>query len=173
MKSCSVHTLYVKKGHIKSVITKHAFRRKACLVNTFFIFPWNSSITTSACWLISPIGRLERERERGVLGTTMGMAWKEPSSSGDASGNSSEELPSSSSADQQGGGVRRFPTAAQPEIMRAAEKDEQFASFINDACRDAFRHLFGLLLLQLFIRASIFPHFNPLCFVLFVASNEF
>lgn len=73
----------------------------------------------------------------------MGMARKEQSSSGDASGNSSEELPSSSSADQQGGGVRRFPTAAQPEIMRAAEKDEQYASFIYDACRDAFRHLFG------------------------------
>uniref|UniRef100_A0A1D1ZGE4 RING-type E3 ubiquitin transferase n=1 Tax=Anthurium amnicola TaxID=1678845 RepID=A0A1D1ZGE4_9ARAE len=38
---------------------------------------------------------------------------------------------------------RRFPIAAQPEIMRAAEKDEQYASFLQDACRDAFRHLFG------------------------------
>lgn len=41
------------------------------------------------------------------------------------------------------GGIRRFPLAAQPEIMRAAEKDDQYASFIHDACRDAFRHLFG------------------------------
>ncbi|KAL5559522.1 hypothetical protein UlMin_035733 [Ulmus minor] len=38
---------------------------------------------------------------------------------------------------------RRFPVAAQPEVMRAAEKDEQYASFVYDACRDAFRHLFG------------------------------
>ncbi|KAL0323716.1 UNVERIFIED_CONTAM: 40S ribosomal protein S3-2 [Sesamum calycinum] len=42
-----------------------------------------------------------------------------------------------------GSGVRRFPLAAQPEIMRAAEKDDQYASFVYDACRDAFRHLFG------------------------------
>lgn len=41
------------------------------------------------------------------------------------------------------GETRRFPPAAQPEIMRAAEKDEQYASFIYDACRDAFRQLFG------------------------------
>lgn len=41
------------------------------------------------------------------------------------------------------GGIRRFPLAAQPEIMRAAEKDDQYASFIHEACRDAFRHLFG------------------------------
>lgn len=41
------------------------------------------------------------------------------------------------------GETRRFPLAAQPEIMRAAEKDDQYASFIYDACRDAFRHLFG------------------------------
>ncbi|KAJ8748192.1 hypothetical protein K2173_000600 [Erythroxylum novogranatense] len=38
---------------------------------------------------------------------------------------------------------RRFPPAAQPEIMRAAEKDDHYASFVYDACRDAFRHLFG------------------------------
>ncbi|OWM87842.1 hypothetical protein CDL15_Pgr019426 [Punica granatum] len=38
---------------------------------------------------------------------------------------------------------RRFPPAAQPEIMRAAEKDDQYASFVYDACRDAIRHLFG------------------------------
>ncbi|XP_050219004.1 peroxisome biogenesis factor 10 [Mercurialis annua] len=39
--------------------------------------------------------------------------------------------------------LRRFPPAAQPEIMRAAEKDDQYASYVYDACRDAFRHLFG------------------------------
>ncbi|XVE70846.1 hypothetical protein DITRI_Ditri10aG0103300 [Diplodiscus trichospermus] len=38
---------------------------------------------------------------------------------------------------------RGFPLAAQPEIMRAAEKDDQYASFVYDACRDTFRHLFG------------------------------
>lgn len=38
---------------------------------------------------------------------------------------------------------RRFALAAQPEVMRAAEKDDQYASFVYDACRDAFRHLFG------------------------------
>ncbi|KAI4316477.1 hypothetical protein L6164_024455 [Bauhinia variegata] len=38
---------------------------------------------------------------------------------------------------------RRFPLAAQPEIMRAAEKDDQYASYVYEACRDAFRHLFG------------------------------
>ncbi|XP_057477006.1 peroxisome biogenesis factor 10 [Actinidia eriantha] len=68
----------------------------------------------------------------------MGMGWKEVSGSG---GNSSEEASSSSTA--QHGSVRRFPPAAQPEIMRAAEKDDQYASFVYDACRDAFRHLFG------------------------------
>ncbi|GMI89364.1 peroxin 10 [Hibiscus trionum] len=39
--------------------------------------------------------------------------------------------------------TRRFPLAAQPEVMRAAEKDDQYASFVYDACRDAFRYLFG------------------------------
>ncbi|KAK7345840.1 hypothetical protein VNO77_16452 [Canavalia gladiata] len=38
---------------------------------------------------------------------------------------------------------RRFPQAAQPEMMRAAEKDDQYASFVYEACRDAFRYLFG------------------------------
>ncbi|WOL01011.1 peroxisome biogenesis factor 10 [Canna indica] len=38
---------------------------------------------------------------------------------------------------------RRFPPAAQPEIMRAAEKDDHYAAYVHDACRDAFRHLFG------------------------------
>ena len=41
-------------------------------------------------------------------------------------------------------GSRRFPLAAQPEVMRAAEKDDQYASYVHEACRDAFRHLFGL-----------------------------
>lgn len=45
---------------------------------------------------------------------------------------------------------RRFPLAAQPEIMRAAEKDDQYASFVYDACRDAFRHLFGSFLYYMF-----------------------
>ncbi|CAL5420684.1 unnamed protein product [Camellia sinensis] len=81
---------------------------------------------------------LERERE-------MGLEWKVPSGSGDAGSNtSSEEVGPSSSSTAESGGVRRFPVAAQPEIMRAAEKDEQYASFVYDGCRDAFRHLFGL-----------------------------
>lgn len=40
---------------------------------------------------------------------------------------------------------RRFPPAAQPEIMRAAEKDDHYAAYVHDACRDAFRHLFGYI----------------------------
>lgn len=58
----------------------------------------------------------------------------------DVTVSSGEELGSSSSEPVV---PRRFPLAAQPEIMRAAEKDEQYASFVYDACRDAFRHLFG------------------------------
>lgn len=56
-------------------------------------------------------------------------------------GPSGESSPSTSSPS--GNGLRSFPLAAQPEIMRAAEKDDQYASFVYDACRDAFRHLFG------------------------------
>lgn len=56
--------------------------------------------------------------------------------SGNATANS-EDLGSS------GVGVRSFPLAQQPEIMRAAEKDEQYTFFVYEACRDAFRHLFG------------------------------
>ncbi|GBG82195.1 hypothetical protein CBR_g34477 [Chara braunii] len=37
-----------------------------------------------------------------------------------------------------------FPTAAQPEIMRAAEKDEQYLKHVCDACFDAVRHLMGI-----------------------------
>lgn len=58
------------------------------------------------------------------------------------------------------GGIRRFPLAAQPEIMRAAEKDDQYASFIHEACRDAFRHLFGTriaLAYQKEVRPFLFP----------------
>ncbi|KAH6804725.1 peroxin 10 [Perilla frutescens var. frutescens] len=58
---------------------------------------------------------------------------------GDAASSSSLDAGPSGSS----GGVRSFPQAAPPEIMRAAEKDEQYASFVYDACRDAFRHLFG------------------------------
>ncbi|XAR63975.1 hypothetical protein NMG60_11024150 [Bertholletia excelsa] len=70
----------------------------------------------------------------------MGFRFTEPSGSGE------DGVPSSSSSRRRSGessGVRRFPLAAQPEIMRAAEKDEQYASFLHEACRDAFRHLFG------------------------------
>ena len=52
--------------------------------------------------------------------------------------------------------TRWFPMAAQPEIMRAAEKDEQYASFLHDACRDAFRQLFGAALLNLLSRFFLF-----------------
>uniref|UniRef100_A0A453B4C5 RING-type E3 ubiquitin transferase n=2 Tax=Pooideae TaxID=147368 RepID=A0A453B4C5_AEGTS len=31
----------------------------------------------------------------------------------------------------------------QPEVMRAAEKDDSYAAHVTEACRDAFRHLFG------------------------------
>ncbi|KAJ3677017.1 hypothetical protein LUZ60_002741 [Juncus effusus] len=40
-------------------------------------------------------------------------------------------------------GRRRFPAAAQPEMMRAADKDESYVVHVQEACRDAFRHLFG------------------------------
>lgn len=39
--------------------------------------------------------------------------------------------------------MRHFPRASQPEIMRAAEKDDYYASHLCDACHDAFRHAFG------------------------------
>ncbi|GAA0187110.1 chaperone [Lithospermum erythrorhizon] len=58
-------------------------------------------------------------------------------------GSTDEAGPSGGGASSFSGGVKRFPLAAQPEIMRAAEKDEQYASFVYEACRDAFRHLFG------------------------------
>lgn len=39
--------------------------------------------------------------------------------------------------------MRQFPLAAHPEIMRAAQKDEQYVSDLSEACRDAFRRFFG------------------------------
>ncbi|KAM1012915.1 hypothetical protein ACFX2C_043109 [Malus domestica] len=70
------------------------------------------------------------------------MGWNEATGSGQQTGPSGGEPgPSSSSSDP--GAARRFPPAAQPEIMRAAEKDDQYASFVYDACRDAVRHLLG------------------------------
>lgn len=71
----------------------------------------------------------------------MGLERKEVSRSSDP-GPSGEAGTSNSESSA----PRRFPLAAQPEIMRAAEKDDQYASFVYDACRDAFRHLFGILL---------------------------
>ena len=65
--------------------------------------------------------------------------------SGDVRSSREEAGPSgtSGSAPDSTARVRRFPLAAQPEIMRAAEKDDQYASFVYEACRDAFRQLFG------------------------------
>ncbi|XP_008220559.1 PREDICTED: peroxisome biogenesis factor 10 [Prunus mume] len=68
------------------------------------------------------------------------MGWNEVIGSGQQAGpRGGEAGPSSSDP----GAARRFPLAAQPEIMRAAEKDDQYASFVYDACRDAVRHLLG------------------------------
>ena len=36
-----------------------------------------------------------------------------------------------------------FPAAAQPEIMRAAEKDEEFLNSVCESCFEVLRHLFG------------------------------
>ncbi|KAJ1442851.1 Zinc finger, RING-type [Sesbania bispinosa] len=65
------------------------------------------------------------------------MGWGHLGRHGSDSGNSGEAGPSTTTEQ------RRFPLAAQPEMMRAAEKDDQYASFVYEACRDAFRHLFG------------------------------
>ncbi|KAL0009624.1 hypothetical protein SO802_011126 [Lithocarpus litseifolius] len=63
---------------------------------------------------------------------------------GDLSGGESMSTSTSTSTSTSEASLpRRFPLAAQNEIMRAAEKDDQYASFVYDACRDAFRHLFG------------------------------
>uniref|UniRef100_A0A5B7B3S9 RING-type E3 ubiquitin transferase n=2 Tax=Davidia involucrata TaxID=16924 RepID=A0A5B7B3S9_DAVIN len=76
----------------------------------------------------------------------MGMGWRESSASSEAGNNNNgnrEEVGPSTTTTAQPSGARRFPPAAQPEIMRAAEKDDQYASYVYEACRDAFRHLFG------------------------------
>ncbi|CAA0841900.1 Peroxisome biogenesis factor 10 [Striga hermonthica] len=63
---------------------------------------------------------------------------------GDATSNSDLDIsPGGGGRGDGDSGLRSFPLAAQPEIMRTAEKDDQYASFVHDACRDAFRHLFG------------------------------
>ncbi|KAB5553079.1 hypothetical protein DKX38_010390 [Salix brachista] len=74
----------------------------------------------------------------------MGGRWHgESSGSSSEAGSIGESGPTTSSTTTTSNEPRRFPPAAQPEIMRAAEKDDQYASFIYDACRDAIRHLFG------------------------------
>ncbi|PON77367.1 Peroxisome biogenesis factor [Parasponia andersonii] len=75
----------------------------------------------------------------------MGLGRSDVVGSGEAGPSEGEMGRSSGSSSSSSEAVvpRRFPLAAQPEIMRAAEKDEQYASFVYDACRDAFRHLFG------------------------------
>ncbi|KAJ4830840.1 hypothetical protein Tsubulata_028529 [Turnera subulata] len=70
----------------------------------------------------------------------MGFERSDPSSSGGDPGPSGQPGPSTSATGNQ---PQRFPLAAQPEIMRAAEKDDQYASYVYDACRDAVRQLFG------------------------------
>ncbi|CAH1444247.1 unnamed protein product [Lactuca virosa] len=45
---------------------------------------------------------------------------------------------------------RRFSLAAQPEIMRSAQKDDPYASFVYEACHDAFHHLFSCYLISKF-----------------------
>lgn len=76
---------------------------------------------------------------------------------GETSGSGGGEAgPSSRSA--AAAGERRFTSAAQPEIMRAAEKDDHYAAYVHDACRDAFRHLFGQLDLPSFPQSPAFPH---------------
>ncbi|KAK9273166.1 hypothetical protein L1049_017973 [Liquidambar formosana] len=69
----------------------------------------------------------------------MGMGRNESLGSIDAGQSSGEVGPTTTQPPV----PRRFPPAAQPEIMRAAEKDDQYASYVYEACRDAFRHLFG------------------------------
>lgn len=66
--------------------------------------------------------------------------------SGEPSRNSTNAGNSDGGGASTSGSVKRFPLAAPPEIMRAAEKDDQYASFVYEACRDAFRHLFGISL---------------------------
>ncbi len=39
--------------------------------------------------------------------------------------------------------MRGFPGAAQPEVMRAAEKDEHYVAHLCEACHESFRHVVG------------------------------
>lgn len=39
--------------------------------------------------------------------------------------------------------VTQYPSADQPEMMRAAEKDEHYVEQLCEACHDAFRSIFG------------------------------
>lgn len=39
--------------------------------------------------------------------------------------------------------MRQFPLAAHPEVMRAAEKDDQYVAHLSEACHDAFRRFYG------------------------------
>jgi hypothetical protein len=41
-----------------------------------------------------------------------------------------------------------FPPVAQPEVMRAAEKDEHYVASLCDACHEAFRHAMGKWMLH-------------------------
>ncbi|KAL2896888.1 Peroxisome biogenesis factor 10 [Bienertia sinuspersici] len=61
----------------------------------------------------------------------------------DGSSSSTQSQMEATSSTQARGLLRGFAAAAPPEIMRAAEKDDNYASFVSEACRDAFRHLFG------------------------------
>lgn len=74
--------------------------------------------------------------------TEKSMGWGHLERNGSDSVTDADAAPSTSTAPES----RRFPPAAQPEMMRAAEKDDQYASFVYEACRDAFRHLFGISL---------------------------
>lgn len=49
-----------------------------------------------------------------------------------------------SSTGRGGHGMLGFPGAAQPEVMRAAEKDEHYVASLSDACHEAFRHALGM-----------------------------
>ncbi|KAL5185376.1 Peroxisome biogenesis factor 10 [Glycine soja] len=80
-------------------------------------------------WKIRTLKQLQKKKA---------MGWGHLGRHGSDSGDGAVAGPSTSSTEP-----RRFPLAAQPEIMRAAEKDDQYASFVYEACRDAFRHLFG------------------------------
>ncbi|KAG0580316.1 hypothetical protein KC19_4G164600 [Ceratodon purpureus] len=62
------------------------------------------------------------------------------SSSAASAGSSSG---SGGSGGSSGGSSFFFPPAAQPEVMRAAEKDEHYVASLCDACHEAFRHAMG------------------------------